>query len=485
MKSEYKLNSRYEILTADGFKQFSGISLTEVTGMATITLSNGNVLKCSLGHRWVTPKGKVKTADLVMGDLLVAEAGTIEILSIDINEVIFDAYDIIEVDKEHSFFVNGVLSSNCDEFAFVKPHVSRQFYDSILPTISTGGAMIISSTPNGDVGQFAELWRGANAGLNEFQHGITYVPWNAPPGRDEEFKKKFMGLLGERKWRQEYECEFLTEELTLIDSALVTQAESRVNELIEAGELVKFAVNDNRFVFYKKLVKDAIYMVGVDPCTGAGSDNGVFQVFEFPSMEQVLEYTTNTLSPQIMYTELKSLLTFLEQASNEIYFSIENNGVGQGIIAAWEGDMSPPSAMFVSENGKVGVNSNTRTKLRACLQFKEAFERGKITINSPDLLKELKSFVRSRGSYAAQIGATDDRIMALIVIFYIIQEISTSNASAYDMVYTVAEEIERRHSWKPENEQSNQNDDPQARSDLLSSYFDSLHGVSNSGILSG
>lgn len=93
-----------------------------------------------------------------------------------------------------------------DEFAFVKPHISREFYDSILPTISTGGHMIVSSTPNGDVGQYAELWRGANAGTNEFKNGITYVPWNAPPGRDEAFKKRFIGLLGERKWRQEYEC---------------------------------------------------------------------------------------------------------------------------------------------------------------------------------------------------------------------------------------------------------------------------------------
>src|SRR5690606_5810174 len=103
-------------------------------------------------------------------------------------------------------------------------------------------------------------------------------------------------------------------------------------------------------------------------CTGTGSDNGVIQVFEFPSMEQVLEYTTNTLSPQVMYTELKALLNFLAQATDEIYFSVENNGVGQGIIASYEGDLNPPNAMLVSEKGKLGVNSNTKTKLRACLQ---------------------------------------------------------------------------------------------------------------------
>lgn len=484
MKSEYKLNSRYEILTDEGFKDFSGISQLPMNGMVTLTMSNGTTLKCSLGHRWVTPQGKRKASELSIGDIILSDTGELSIASIDITEEEFVSYDIIEVEDVNRFYVNGVLSSNCDEFAFVKPHISRQFYDSILPTISTGGSMIISSTPNGDVGQFAELWRGANAGLNEFKDGIIYVPWNAPPGRDEEFKKKFMGLLGERKWKQEYECMFLTEELTLIDSALITQAERRVEELIAAGDLIKFAVNDNRFQFFKKLVKDTIYMVGVDPCTGTGNDNGVIQVFEFPSMEQVLEYTTNTLSPQVMYTELKALLNFLAQATDEIYFSVENNGVGQGIIASYEGDLNPPNAMLVSEKNKVGVNSNTRTKLRACLQFKEAFERGKITINSPQLLTELKSFVRSQGSYAAQTGATDDRIMATIVVFYIIQELSSSNAAAYDMVYTVASEIEERHGWSLRNEE-NKLTASEDRSDVLEKFFDMLHGQSNNGIIIG
>lgn len=377
----------------------------------------------------------------------------------------------------------------CDEFAFVKPHISEQFYDSILPTISTGGAMIISSTPNGDVGKFASLWRGAKAGLNEFKDGITYVPWNAPPGRDDEFKKKFMGLLGERKWRQEYECEFLTEELTLIDSDIITAAEVYIQQLIEAEELIKFAIRDNRFQFFRHLKRDAMYIVGADPSTGNGSDNGVIQVFEFPTMEQVLEYTTNTLSPQIFYTELKALLKFLEQASQEIYFSVENNGVGAGVLAAYEGDMDPPNAMLVSHKGTVGVNSNTKTKLRACLQFKEAFERDKIKIYSPDLLTELKSFVRHSGSYAAQLGATDDRIMAVMVVFYIIQEISSSNADAYDMVYTVASEIEKRHAWTAEQEAEKLS--PQApqegRSSLLDMIFSKLHGddSGNSGFTVG
>lgn len=283
-----------------------------------------------------------------------------------------------------------------------------------------------------------------------------------------------------------HNCEFLTEELTLIDSALITPAEKRIEELIAAGELIKFTVNDDKFQFYKKLVKDSIYIVGVDPSTGNGNDNGVIQVFEFPSMEHVLEYTTNTLSPQVFYTELKALINFLNEASQEIYFSVENNGVGQGILASYEGDMSPPMAMLISESGKTGVNSNIKTKLRACLQFKDAFERGKVTLNSPQLLTELKSFVRHSGSYAAQIGATDDRIMACMVVFYIIQEISSSNGDAYDMVYTVASDIEERHGWTLNQDVATQTHTSADRSDMLNSFFDSLHGnTGNSGFLQG
>lgn len=100
----------------------------------------------------------------------------------------------------------------CDELAFVAPHVQLEFWDSILPTISTGGAMIITSTPNGDSNLFAREWFNAIKKSPEellnspeaFQP--LHIKWNQPPGRDEAFKKQFVDKLGDRKWRQEFEC---------------------------------------------------------------------------------------------------------------------------------------------------------------------------------------------------------------------------------------------------------------------------------------
>ena len=38
----------------------------------------------------------------------------------------------------------------CDEFAFVRPTIAKEFWTSISPTLATGGKAIITSTPNSD-----------------------------------------------------------------------------------------------------------------------------------------------------------------------------------------------------------------------------------------------------------------------------------------------------------------------------------------------
>lgn len=95
-----------------------------------------------------------------------------------------------------------------DEFAFIDYNTQEEFWVSILPTLSAGGAAIITSTPNGAIDKFAQLWRAANMDNNT--DGLLFKPmqvrWNEPPGRDEAFKHSMTQLLGELKWKQEYEC---------------------------------------------------------------------------------------------------------------------------------------------------------------------------------------------------------------------------------------------------------------------------------------
>ena len=54
-----------------------------------------------------------------------------------------------------------------DEFAYVPPRIAKEFWTAISPTLSTGGKCIITSTPNQDDDQFAQIWRGANKCFDE------------------------------------------------------------------------------------------------------------------------------------------------------------------------------------------------------------------------------------------------------------------------------------------------------------------------------
>ncbi len=317
-----------------------------------------------------------------------------------------------------------------DEFAFVAPAVQDEFWTSIAPTLSTGGSCIITSTPNGDSDIFAELWRGANLGNNEFVP--QYVPWDAPPGRGEDFKKKEIGKIGERKWRQEYECVFLSSDALLIDSQFLINLTAELKDVRPVN-----AKND--VIFWDTIKKGLTYLVAVDPATGSGEDFSVITVFEFPSLIQVAEYRSNTMSTNDLYGVLKNLLLYLESFDTMVYFSIENNGVGEGLISLYEADETPPdNSEFISEEGakRRGMTTTSKSKMKACVNFREMLQKRNLHIKSPILLKELKSYVRTRGSYAAQRGATDDCISACLIISRLVEEIAQFEQEAFDKLYS-------------------------------------------------
>lgn len=340
----------------------------------------------------------------------------------------------------------------CDELAFVKNHVQDEFWDSILPTISTGGAMIITSTPNGDSNLFARTWFSSVATVPEERKKDDFFPmhvkWDQPPGRDAAFRQMMITKLGERKWRQEYECEFLSSDQTLFDSYMITQGEEHAKKYRQNYKVAGH-------VFYKKLDTTKSYIVGVDPATGSGSDYSVIQVMEFPSMIQVMEYRTNSMSSPVVYTQLKQILSFLEQFTKDVYFSVENNGVGEGIIALYQADETPPThAHFVSETGakRLGFHTSTSSKIKAALKMKELFERRAMTINSDILFHEMKNYVRREGAYAANPGATDDCISAMLIIYRILEEMASYDDDAYVKLYSVDSEIEMEGQWEYDEE---------------------------------
>lgn len=324
----------------------------------------------------------------------------------------------------------------CDEFAFVKHYIQSEFWNSIYPTLSTGGSCIITSTPNGDTNLFAQLWRGAEAGTNSFED--TRIYWDQPPGRDEEFRRQKIADIGETRWLQEFECEFISSDHALFDTRIVQIEEKRVANVKPA-----FNMNGEQ-EFWKPLSDNMSYLVGVDPATGSGNDFTVIEVFEFPSMHQVMEYRANTVSEVVIYAHLKKILGFLEEYSDEVYFSIENNGVGRALIALYMNDERPPmQSHFMSEQGKnkLGYFTTEAAKRTCAIRFKNFFERREIQIYSPALFTEIKNYVRKGDKFEAQTGSTDDCISATFIVLRMLDELSMYDVKAYEKLYRFSSQV--------------------------------------------
>ena len=335
-----------------------------------------------------------------------------------------------------------------DEFAFVRDGVAEEFWTSVSPTLATGGSCIIASTPNGDTNRYAVLWRGANARANMESSGVNgffpvEVKWYEPPDRDDEFKAKEIAKIGEARWLQEYECQFLSSDPTLIDPMVLANLTEITKNNKPVGMLGEVS-------FFRPPTSGVTYLVGVDPSSGNGEDYTDFEVYEFPSMTQIAQFRSNTASTVISYHLLKKLLMYLEKTGSSVYFSIENNGLGEALMALYENDdYPPPNSEFISEagQGRKGMATTGKSKIKACFMLKEMIERNSINILSPVTVQELKDFVRRGGSYKAKYGATDDSVMSTIIVIRLLQEIASFDQDAYEQVHSSSYEVDGYDSY--------------------------------------
>lgn len=343
-----------------------------------------------------------------------------------------DSRIVSEATSENSGRGMSISLLYLDEFAFVKPSIQEEFWTSILPTLSTGGGCIMTSTPNGATDKFSTIWRASTMDSNTdgVQFEPIHVKWDEPPGRDAAFKAEQLSLLGETKWAQEYECEFISSDPLLIDSMILQILRKKV---------IKYDVpikQNMGFTFWQDIEPHRTYLVGVDPATGTGSDFTVINVFDFETLTQVAQFRSNTMSSPVVYTSLKYMLNLIENRGSNAYFSIENNGVGEGALALYEADETPPESDFISEEkgNRLGMRTESRVKLHTCLAMKRLIETENMVIKSTDCITELSNFISTKGSYAAQTGATDDIISSLLVVIRVLDEMATYDQRAFDMM---------------------------------------------------
>ena len=317
-----------------------------------------------------------------------------------------------------------------DEFAFVRPTIAREFWTAISPTLSTGGKCIITSTPNSDEDQFAFLWKGANKTMDEYgnqtdigQNGFKAFRsfWQDHPDRDEKWAKEQQAALGVDRFRREMECEFIINDETLIAPAKLLDLEP-IDPLYKTGEVR----------WYKKPQQGRIYVVSLDPSLGTGGDPAAIQIFEANTTEQIGEWSHNRSDIPTQIRILRDVLNTLNEATQDpstLYYSVENNNIGEAALISINefGEENIPG-YFLSESGgasgrhfRKGLNTTNKVKLAACAKLKHLVESGKMTINSRNLVSELKNFVALGAGFAAKPGEHDDLVMATILAVRMLQ----------------------------------------------------------------
>lgn len=319
-----------------------------------------------------------------------------------------------------------------DELAFVDRRIQEAMWSSLAPTLATGGRCIISSTPNGDSDLFATLWRGAQSGTNNFIPFTANYYQHPERGPDSGYYEMMLKQLGEIITRQEVLNEFVSSDALLIKSM-------RLNEL----QHFHYIDEDNGFKFWEPLYQSPVYLVGADISTGSGNDFSVIQVFDFPALNQIAEYRSNSLHIPELYEKLKWIVNKLSMQIGkrrcETFWTFERNSIGEAISSLYTVDENPPEFADLINDvpGKIGMVTTNKSKVLACLQLKTLVEKIKngINIRSEIDIFELKNFVSTGAGYAAKSGATDDTVSALLLIVRLIKYIADFDHTAAKILY--------------------------------------------------
>ena len=438
MNQYYAPNTEYEILTPQGWEDFDGVFLNQDANKQSqkIIFTDRSFVIATNEHRFFKNKSETRVQDLRVGDLLDSVAGPKEIYQIQ-ECVLTDTYEIFNA-TNHVIIANNIHSHQCDEFAFVRPTIAREFWTSISPTLATGGKCIITSTPNSDEDQFATLWKGANRcqdeygnptelGQNGFKAFRSY--WNEHPDRDERWANEQRAQLGAERFDREMNCEFIIWEETLISPRFLTELQGQ--EPVERQGQIRW---------WRRPDPSMTYVVALDPSLGTGGDPAAIQVFELPSFTQVAEWQHNRTPIQKQIAIMREILRYLAEtvSANNIYYSIENNTLGEaGLVTIAEiGEENIPGH-FLSEPARAGsgrryrkgFTTSNKSKLGACAKLKNLLETRRMTVHSKNLISELKTFVANGGSYAAKPGETDDLVMSLLLIIRMAQLLQTYDAN--------------------------------------------------------
>lgn len=417
MSQEFISNDRYEIWGYNGWEDFDGMVINhgdfDILNITTKTSS----IKCTPNHKiYITDDIYIKAGNLSIGDNIIIDGDVDEVVSMEIQPNTNVTYDIFNSDS-HKVYINKILTSNCDEFAFVESHKAEEFWASNYPTVSAskGSKIIIISTPNGLYNKFHEIYSKAEKGENSFI--ASKYDWTAVPGRDQKWADAQIKDLGPIKFAQEFSCQFIGSSNTIIDGKTLTRLMQGIThpEFIDMGGKLRL---------WEKPVDGAQYVLGIDTSKGVGSDFSVIQVFRIYGikpirMVQVAVWEDN-------FTDVYHFAAIVNKMSyyfNNAHIMCENNSEGSVIVNRLWWDYENENLINTgTKNKDLGIRATTQTKPQAVLLMKKLVEDGSITIFDKNTIDQLGDFQDLGNNKYACVNCNDDCVTSMYWAIYILEQ---------------------------------------------------------------
>lgn len=346
-----------------------------------------------------------------------------------------------------------------DEFAHIPENIKKQFYRSVIPTLSSSkiSGFIITSTPNGQ-DLFYKLftravpWKESTPEIKKTKPVVSLITyWDAPDGRGEEFKQQQIELLGGsiEDWNQEFECSFLKTDDLFLDTPSIRFLD-RIKTKYEYKQISTFEEKD---VEYRNLIFDPAFnidnildtdrfLISVDTAEGVGRDYFTINIFKIEPLSQakirkIQEYNDETdffrlrqvglfRSNTIPIEDSASLLNLIVYDffnAEQVRIIVEMNYKGDIVVQELKKNKNFFEELLVhykhSDEAvelKPGLKLNKRNKLLGVNSFRGLFRKKRIIFNEETTISEAKSFGRNKnGTFSAQSG-NDDLIMSCVNI---------------------------------------------------------------------
>jgi hypothetical protein len=360
-----------------------------------------------------------------------------------------------------------------DEAAFIE--ADGDFWSACMASLSTGGKVIVVSTPNGYDPIYYEIYDQALRGMNDFK--ISEMFWYRDPrytkdlyvvktndlvhyllnredypldtvidlSTDNPYERDhgivtdyidkgykpcsswFEGMVKKlkydrRKVAQELECNFLGSGDNVFDSDLMQNIAK--NQLRDP----QAKLMGNALWIFKEPVNGHKYVMGVDVSRGDSEDFSSIQIIDFDEREQVLEYVGKV--PPDVLAEIAHKWGTMYSA-----FCVIDITGGMGVSTARKmQELQYQGGLYVDGvdtsnkwkwdpkiNDRIpGINFNTK-RVQIIAAFEEGVRHG-FKIYSHRTYNEMNTFVYINGRPDHQKGQHDDCIMGLSMAIYVAEK---------------------------------------------------------------